>query len=86
MTFKKVNQLASGFMAAVFVALAVIPLTAANVSAQEPGGGGLRVPPGPISLEIYPGETIPAFFFYSANSNWLRKVARKPCKKRTGLR
>jgi len=58
MTFKRVNQLFSGVMAAIFIMLAVLPLSLGSATAQSSvGGGGLRIPPGPIPLEIYPGES-----------------------------
>lgn len=57
MSLKKVNQLLTFGLVAVFLMIAALPLSLSNVKAQEQSGGGLRVPPGPINLEIYPGES-----------------------------
>jgi hypothetical protein len=57
MKTQRFNQFISGLFAALFIGLAVMPLTMSSVSAQEAGGGGLRVPPGPLQFDIYPGES-----------------------------
>jgi len=57
MTLQRVNQFFAAILAVLFITLAALPMSLGSVNAQGAGGGGLRVPPGPILLEIYPGET-----------------------------